>query len=141
MATSLAKIIYGHIRACGKSAEYFSGCLITGVPLADKKLRWRGFNQADEVAKILAGLLNIEFLPLLEKTKDNKSQAELGRLERMKNVENCYSLSKNAPDISGKTILVLDDVFTTGATMEECARTLKQAKAKSVIALTVAKEV
>lgn len=140
MASSLAKIIYGHIRACGKSSADFSGCLITGVPLADKKMRWRGFNQSYEVAKILANLLNIEFLPLLEKTKDNKSQAELGRLERMKNVENCYSLSKTAPDISGKTVLILDDVFTTGATMEECAKTLKQARAKNVIAITLAKE-
>ncbi|MFA5166369.1 MAG: phosphoribosyltransferase family protein [Candidatus Paceibacterota bacterium] len=141
LARDLAKLLYWHLLACGKKPSDFSDCLLAPVPLHEKKLRRRGYNQTQEIAKELGDMLQIPCEEILLKIKENKSQTELNRLERMQNVEGCYALNEHcSAKITGKNILLLDDIFTTGATMEECAKTLKTTKAKSVWAIAVARE-
>lgn len=111
---------------------------IIPVPISLKRLMERGFNQSkiitDEMSKMLTkkSLNNV-----LIKSKNNKRQSELHVKDRKSNVLGAYKV-KNEKTIRGKVILLIDDVYTTGSTLNECARTLKRAGAKKVIAVTVA---
>ena len=75
---------------------------------------------------------------ILAKIKETPAQVELSEEERKENIRNAFSI-KNGGQILGKKILLVDDVYTTGATMEECARVLKKAGAKEVIGIVIAR--
>ncbi len=107
--------------------------VITAVPLSKKRLRQRGYNQAEIVAAEVAAILNIPYQPLLVKTKSNPEQHHLTLTERKNNVKNVYSVIGNA-DLSHQTILIIDDIVTTGYTLSECCRTLKQNGASVICA-------
>lgn len=113
--------------------------LIIPVPLHPVKEFQRSFNQSWLMAYYLG---KMQKKPAcydgLIKIKNNRSQTDLKPEERKKNVENVYR-TKRIALIKGKKILVIDDVYTTGATAEEVYKTLKKAGAKSVIILTIAK--
>lgn len=114
-------------------------CLIA-IPLHRQRLNWRGFNQSEELAKILSRQF---FIPLnkncLVRQKKTSSQAEIkDPQERKDNLENAFIL-KNKKLIENKKIVILDDVFTSGATMEAAAATLKSGGAKKIIGLVIAK--
>ena len=121
--------------------------LIIPVPLHNKKLRHRGFNPSFLLVKEWAGItqaLGVGFpvMPVsgdtLVRTKWTKSQTGLGRKERLKNIKNAFSVS--APSkINGKKILLIDDVYTTGATAKECSKVLLDAGASHVDVLTLAR--
>ena len=112
--------------------------ILIPIPLSDKKKKKRGFNQSEEIAKIISEVTKIETdFNCIIKVKDNKSQTELTRKERIENVKNTFKIIKN---IKNKNILLLDDVYTTGSTMEECAKTLKSAGANKVWGITIARE-
>ena len=98
------------------------------VPLHRKKLRKRGYNQVSAFGKRLAHHLNAEFLEnALIKTANTKTQTKKGRISRWQNNKALYLL--NDPKLlQHKNILLVDDVITTGATMEICAKTLNEAK-------------
>ena len=114
--------------------------LITFVPISTKRKRVRGFNQAEEIAKEISKQVGIEVIELLEKVKDNKTQAGLSQKERLENLKGTFKIKDGTEDkISGKNILIIDDVFTTGATLNECSSVLKKAKPKLVKTLTLAK--
>lgn len=100
--------------------------LIIPVPLHKKKLRQRGYNQAASFAQRLAFHLEAEYTDnILIKTANTKTQTKKGRIGRWQNTKDLYTLSD--PDyLKDKHILLVDDVITTGATMEMCARTLAQ---------------
>jgi ComF family protein len=99
----------------------------------------RGFNQSEEIAKIISEATGIKLLAnCVIKVKDNKPQMELKREERLKNVLDIYKVNK---DVSGLNIILIDDVYTTGATMEECAKILKKAEANTVWGITIAREI
>ncbi len=110
------------------------------VPLFKRKEKSRGYNQSKEIAEILSLYYK---LPLqknnLIKIKNTKSQTEFNKQERALNIAESFAI-KNPCLIEGKTIFLIDDVFTTGSTMEECARTLKTATAKKVYGIVVARE-
>ena len=100
--------------------------LVVPVPLHPKKLKKRGYNQVAEFAKRLAYHLNAEYSDaLLLKTSNNKTQTIKGRLGRWQENKSLFALSSIAP-FENKNILLVDDVITTGATMEMCAETLHQ---------------
>lgn len=100
--------------------------LVVPVPLHPKKLKQRGYNQVAEFAKRLAYHLNAEYSDaLLLKTSNNKTQTIKGRLGRWQENKSLFALSSIAP-FENKNILLVDDVITTGATMERCAETLHQ---------------
>jgi ComF family protein len=134
----LALAIISHFLLLDKK-PVFSDFVLIPIPLAKKKLKWRGFNQAEEIGKELAEFLKIPLISdCLVKIKENKAQVELSEKERKENVRGVFFV-KNKEKIVGKKILLVDDVFTTGATMEEAARVLKEAGAKKIVGIVVAK--
>jgi ComF family protein len=134
----LAFLIISHFLLLDKKPD-FSDFVSVPVPLSKKKLRWRGFNQAEEIAKELANFLKIPLVSdCLIKTKETKDQVELSEKERKENVKGAFFI-KNKEKIAGKNVLLVDDVFTTGATMEEAARVLKEAGAEKIVGVVVAK--
>lgn len=100
---------------------------IASVPMLPKKEKQRGYNQADILAENLSRLLGIPFdKRILCKNKDNEAQHSLGNTARQENVKGVYAVS-GVFDLKGKNILLVDDIKTTGATFDECARQLKAA--------------
>ncbi len=113
--------------------------IIIPVPLHRKKLRKRGFNQAYLFIKYWKDLGEYPYEnEMLEKTKYTRSQTGLTRKEREKNIKNSFKVLFPT-DISGKKILLIDDIMTTGATADECAKTLKKKGALKVFVLTLAR--
>ena len=112
--------------------------VIIPVPLHPTRQRERGFNQATLLAELLSAQTSIPCKPLLERTRYTTTQTALDRSERMENLHNAFRLRKNA-DVRGLRVLLIDDVLTTGSTLNECARVLKRAGAFSVHAATAAR--
>lgn len=121
--------------------------LIIHVPLHPKRLRWRGFNQAELLAKYLGENMTPGFiLPVLSdvlvRQKNTHPQMEIKNFsQRQKNIQDAFALNaKNKSAITDKNILLVDDVATTGSTLFECARILKKAGAASVFGIVVARQ-
>jgi ComF family protein len=112
--------------------------VIIPVPLHPTRQRERGFNQATLLAELLSAQTSIRCKPLLERTRYTTTQTALDRSERMENLHNAFRLRKNA-DVRGLRVLLIDDVLTTGSTLNECARVLKRAGAFSAHAATAAR--
>jgi ComF family protein len=118
---------------------------IVPVPLHPRRLRWRGFNQslllAEKIAEELIPPLKIRVLNALKRQKYNRPQVEISNYsERFENVKDVFSLGGDSPEVRSKTILLVDDIATTGATLEKCAKALKEAGAKKVFAVVVARQ-
>jgi ComF family protein len=115
---------------------------IVPVPLHSRRLRQRGFNQASLLANRLGSLLKIPVdYSSLKRTRWTKPQTGLSRNQRAANVKGAFSL-KSSEKIKGKGILVVDDVLTTGETVNQCVRVLKKdGGAREVVVLTVARTV
>jgi len=122
-----------------KFTENGAGFIIIPVPLHKKKLKKRGFNQAGEIAKELSRFLKIPaFNDVLVKIKQTPAQVELKKEQREENIKNVFNCRE--PNLVKKRkILLVDDIFTTGATMEESALTLKRAGAREVWGIVVAR--
>jgi len=112
--------------------------VIVPVPLHPTRQRERGFNQAGLLAELLSAQTSIRCKPLLERTRYTTTQTALDRSERMENLHNAFRLRKNA-NVRGLRVLLVDDVLTTGSTLNECARILKRSGAFSVHAATAAR--
>jgi ComF family protein len=138
LAWPLAYLIILHFEIIKKKIEAPS--ILIPVPLFSRKERERGFNQSKELANILAKAWQAELsCKDLIKIKNTASQASSNREQRSENLKNAFCvLDKNA--IQGKKVYLVDDIYTTGATMEECAKVLKEAGAKEVWGITVARE-
>jgi ComF family protein len=102
--------------------------VLCAMPLSPQRLAERGFNQALEVAKPLARALGIPLAPtLVARVRDTRAQAMLRTEERQRNVRNVFALSPQAQQhLQGRHIGVVDDVITTGATLNELAAVLKR---------------
>lgn len=139
LSLPLSILILNHLQIIGLQID--RTFIIIPVPITDKKKRRRGFNQSEEMAKTISEATGIPLLTdALIKTKETLPQMELKRDERLENIKNCFKIKKER-EIKDKMIILLDDVYTTGSTMEECAKTLKQAGAREVWGLTAAREV
>lgn len=129
--------VSGFFAAALLEAPRPEGDLLMALSLSDRRLRERGFNQALEIARPLARKLDI---PLLthgcSRVLDTAPQTSLPWKERQKNVRNAFECSI---DLSGKSVIVIDDVMTTGATLNEFARTLKKHGAAKVANWVVAR--
>lgn len=124
--------------------SYFEGVdYLTFVPIGRKRHKERGFNQAEEIAINLGRLMNIPVLDLLVKTGNEKHQAGLTQKERRENLSGTIKINEEIKSfIKNKTIMIIDDVFTTGSTLSECAKVIKGVRAskpKSVLCYTFAK--
>lgn len=111
--------------------------IVVFVPMSDAEKKKRGFNQAELLAREVGERLGLPVLPALAKVKETSPQKELTGKERAENLKGCFAVSY-AEWIAGRRILLVDDVFTTGATANECARTLLKAKVRQVSVLTAA---
>lgn len=116
------------------------------VPLHQRRLRFRGFNQSLLLARTLADILTPGFaIPVLEncllRTRATKPQMKTKtREERLNNLKNAFAFTKKSASlIQGKTLWLIDDVATTGTTLEECAKVLKKAGAKKVFGIVLAR--
>jgi ComF family protein len=117
----------------------FSGFLVIPTPLHRRRALERGFNQAEILAQIIAKQFNLPLnSKVLRRRKNIKHQASLDRAGRLKNIQGCFQI-KNPELIRGRKILLIDDVITTGATLNEQAELLKQNGAEKIWALVVAK--
>jgi len=136
LAIPAAEIIAGHFSLCGKNTN---GCILTAVPLFKKNLRRRGFNQAQEIAKNMAKIWQIPMVDnCLIKIRETENQAKLTQSQRMGNLRGAFAVAdKNI--FRQKNIFLIDDVVTTGATMEECAKVLRRSGAAEVIGICFAR--
>ena len=119
--------------------ELFSRCqAVVAVPLDSARKRERGYNQAELLARVVAKQLHLPLLPAgtLARTRATPSQSGLNRIERRENMHGAFVCKH--PKLP-KTILLIDDVMTTGATLDACAQALSAAGAREVVALTVAR--
>ncbi|WP_294154303.1 ComF family protein [uncultured Clostridium sp.] len=112
--------------------------IITYIPLSKKSKKKRGFNQCQYLAERISRDLNMCCKEVLIKRKDNKEQKKLKYNERFENIKNIFEL-KNSINIKDLKLIVIDDITTSGATMEEACRILKKYGAKEIKLLTLAK--
>jgi ComF family protein len=120
------------------AAEQFGGefDMVTWVPVSRKRLRSRGYDQAELLARAACRLWETEPVCLLEKVMDNPPQSGLNEAAaRRANVLGVYDA---VGEIEGKRILLVDDICTTGSTLAECVRVLEEAGAESVVCAVVA---
>ena len=114
--------------------------IIIPVPMHRIKLRKRGYNQSELVARELAKKFNLKiYTDVLIKIKNNKVQSTLTKEERKENIKNVFKVV-NTDKIKGMKILILDDIYTTGATVNECVEELMRAKPEEIGVLTLAKD-
>lgn len=112
--------------------------LITCVPLQNSRLRERGFNQSRILAVDISGRAGIPFADTLEKRVSTRHQNELSRDDRLANLKDAFAIRAKS-DVYGLAVLLIDDVMTTGATLSECSKVLRDAGAGEVRCLTLAR--
>ena len=115
---------------------------VVPVPLHARKLRQRGFNQSELIARAALKLISRPGLQLcpgvLVRQRETQSQIDLSRHQRRENMRGAFAIAP-AAEIEGRDVLLVDDVFTTGTTASECARVLRRAGASKVYVATVAR--
>ena len=110
--------------------------MIIPVPISERRLKERGYNQSEILCNELPkDLVKTEVFARIE---DTPHQTGLGRSNRLSNLKGAFKVL-DKKSIKGNVVLILDDIYTTGSTLNECARTLKSAGAKKVIGLTLAR--
>lgn len=125
------------INNCNLKSNYD---IILPVPIHKKRKQKRGYNQSELIAKEIAKNINIEYSnKVLIKVVNTVPQSTLNQTQRMNNVLGIYKVT-NSQMIDKKRILLIDDIFTTGSTVNECAKVLKQNGAQSINILTIAKD-
>jgi ComF family protein len=115
--------------------------LILPVPLHPKRLRWRGFNQSVVLARAIGQAWRLPVDPfVLARSRETPPQTQLNEEERRKNMRRAFAV-KAEKSIAGQAVLLIDDVYTSGATVNECSRALKRGGAKEVSVLTLARTI
>ena len=135
---TFSKIIIKNEKICGIIQKYD---IIIPVPMNRKKLKLRGYNQVELIANELINLgvkINIDTRSLI-KQKNTIPQSTLSKIERTSNLIGAYKTDNNK-NIMGKNILLFDDIFTTGSTVNECSRILKENGARKIGVLAIAKD-
>ena len=134
---TFAKIILKNEKVCGLLKKYD---IIIPVPIHRKRKLQRGYNQTQLIAKEIAKNIDIKLCDdVLVKSKNTIAQSKLNKNKRKQNIKNAFKVL-NLEKIQGKNILLFDDIFTTGSTVNECSKILKKAGAKTVGVLTIAKD-
>nr|HPR17498.1 ComF family protein [Candidatus Cloacimonadota bacterium] len=137
--TKVAKFLSAYaVRYLQEKQPFDQVDFIVPVPLHTVKKRSRGFNQSELFTHEIAVAMNWQHLPnLIKRNRFTQTQTKLGRIARQKNVAGAFSLNPKV-DITGKNILLFDDVFTTGSTLNAIATLLKENQASNVYAFTIA---
>ncbi|MEK7600876.1 MAG: ComF family protein [Patescibacteria group bacterium] len=137
----LGRLVLRALKRISRSHNPFTdNPLIVPVPLHARRLNWRGFNQAERIAEIVAHATQQTYAPTaLTRTHHTEAQVHHSRTERFLSVQSLFSCP-NPSIVKGRRVLLIDDVCTTGATLDACATTLRAAGASSVSALVIARE-
>lgn len=139
----VAKVFGKFLYETFKIANFSKIDIVCCAPLNEKRLKTRGYNQAQVLLEVFTeeAFKNCEEFAsepqLLKRVKNTQTQTHLTREERKENLKGAFELNCEKDKIKGKNILVIDDIFTTGATIEEMTRVLKKAGANKVFGLTV----
>ena len=137
ISKTFANLLLNNKKICGFLKKYD---IIIPVPMYRKKQILRGYNQSGEIAKIIGKNLNIEYCEdVLFKTSETKTQSNLNAKERKLNVKNAY-MCKNMQKIKEKSVVLFDDIYTTGSTARECSKMLKIAGANTIAVFTLAND-
>lgn len=132
---SLAQFLGTRMAACLYSLNWSFDTLLP-VPIGNDRLRERGYNQAGLIAAALAQEVGVAFQPsLIWRTRETRSQVGLTKAERQRNMLGAFSAHPS--ELRQRSVLLIDDVFTTGATLHACAIALRAVGAHEVYALTV----
>lgn len=121
-----------------REASFFNSDYLTFVPMNKSKKRKRGYNQAELMATELSKIVKIPSLDLLKQIRLTQDQSQLSPEQRRINVRGAFSL-KDGVDLKKKKVILIDDVFTTGYTLNECSKMLRRAKAAEIRTFTIAR--
>jgi competence protein ComFC len=134
MGLWMAEMVLTHFAGTGIS-------VITYVPLHTDKRVERGFNQSELLARVIGRRLGLPVLTLLRREKDHASQSRRNREERLLALKGAFQIAEEGCEkcIRDRTILIVDDVYTTGATLRECAKPLLASGASRVYSVTFAR--
>ena len=114
--------------------------IIIPVPIHNERMKKRGYNQSELIAKELAKRIGVKcYTDILLKIKNNKMQSTLSKKEREENTKNVYKL-KNVEKIYNKKVIILDDIYTTGATINSCIKEFEKVEVKKIGIITLAKD-
>ena len=122
-----------------QNPEFFEADFLVPVPIHKSRRRERGFNQSLLLAQDLSRLCGVPCAELLARKVKTRSQTSLGRKERLENVKEAFDCV-DAARARRRAVILIDDVCTTSSTLEECARTLRKAGAREVLAITALRE-
>jgi competence protein ComFC len=132
LASPLAQYLVSEVQRAG-----WSPTLVTAVPLHDSRFRERGYNQSALLGQVLAECIGVSFNgEAIHRIRQTQQQVGLNMHERQENVAGAFSAGQRL--VHGQRVIIVDDVFTTGATLRECAQALHEAGAECVWGLTVA---
>lgn len=121
----------------GSSGNMYENSILMPVPISKDKMETRGYNQALCLAQAVSKVSGIKVVDGLFRIKDTQGQHKLTKVERSENIKGAFSFNLKY-NISCRHVILVDDIFTTGSTAEECAKTLKHAGAETVTVLTAA---
>ncbi len=134
---TFAKIVLKNKKVCGLLKKYD---IIIPVPIHKKRKLQRGYNQTQLIAKEISENIDIKLCNnVLVKNKNTIAQSKLNKNKRKQNIKGAFK-ALNVQNIQGKSVLLFDDIYTTGSTANECSKILKEAGAKTVGVLTIAKD-
>ncbi|NWK56146.1 ComF family protein [Verrucomicrobiaceae bacterium N1E253] len=137
LAPDLAKLAQRALEDA-RFSNYPDSGIIVPVPLFWRRQQKRGFNQSEQIAIHLAKQTGIPTLNALKRTRNTATQTRFSRTKRLQNLKGAFSpRSRYLKELSNRRIILLDDVFTTGSTANECARTLSKHGASDIAILTV----
>jgi len=138
ISQSLSWLIIDHIK--DKQISFFKEVdIVIPIPLHKKKYIQRGFNQTNLIAEDICNYFEWKFGDYLQRIKYTQTQTKLNEKQRQINIEGVFKM-KVGVDLKNKNIILVDDVITTGSTLQECAKVLKQAGATKVWGLAVAQD-
>lgn len=142
LARYLAECLLHHVpqtMAEEKFQRILGADLVVAVPLHSMRFEERGYNQSAVLAEIFSERLGVQYAPrVLQRHRETAVQHRLSAQERRRNTEGAFSPAKNGGKVRGKRVILLDDIITSGRTMENCAKVLKELGAAEIYGVTVA---